>query len=76
MARSKLLVQGSLFDSVRKPAKIGHCERCEFHTRLFWSPTGSVAEDAHPGYWMCEGCDEEHQDYWTEMWDDYHGGLL
>jgi hypothetical protein len=75
MARSRLLVQGGLFDPVRE-SRVSECEHCCYFGRLFWSPTGSVAEGAYPGYWLCEHCDEEHQDYWTDMWDDYYGGLL
>ncbi len=76
MALNKLLLQGWLFDPVKKPGKIGDCERCSFNTGLFWSPTGSVAENAHPGHWLCGGCDEEYQEDWKEMWDEYHAGLL
>lgn len=53
------------------PEKHGECERCSEVTWLCYSPTGSAAEGAE-GFWACQPCDEEHQEYWDEMWSEYY----
>jgi hypothetical protein len=58
------------------PERTAKCKRCEEFCGLIWSPTGSIAEDATPGWWLCKYCDKENKDYWEEMWDGYYGGLL
>jgi len=58
------------------------CERCDHKkdvimcsamTCYHWDGKG---EDPNRDFALCEGCAEEHYEYWDDMWREYYSGLI
>lgn len=48
-------------------------ERRKAMTAYSWDGTGP---NPNADLYLCRSCDAEYVDHWTEMWAEYHSGLL
>lgn len=51
-----------------------NCEMCKemYRVRLCRAATAYAEPSRNKSLWLCEYCEEDYYEYWSEMWADYY----